>query len=361
LLPNIDGLRDAAFRRAAAVSIRNRRGYRAVRAHVVIPEGFMLRQALAAVVAALFVASPAQAQSNFPNRNITLVVPLPAGGTADILARIAAEQLKAKLGQNVIVENRAGGGGGLVGTESVFRAPPDGYTLLCAPQLTYSIMNTLNPKVSFDISKFEPVSVLAYYPAIVLVKADLPVNSIKELIDYAKANPGKLNYGSQGNGQIGHLAMEQFKLMTGTQMVHVPFRGSAPAITDLVTGTIDVLPDLLPATKQLIEAKKIKAIAVAGPSRLPVMPNLPTVAETLPGFEADTWMGVAAPPGTPKEIVQKLSDAIREAFASPEVRGRIAALDVEPRGNRPEEMAAMIRKSAERWVPVIRAAKITID
>jgi tripartite-type tricarboxylate transporter receptor subunit TctC len=215
--------------------------------------------------------------------------------------------------------------------------------------------------VSFDISKFEPVSVLAYYPAIVLVKADLPVNSIKELIDYAKANPGKLNYGSQGNGQIGHLAMEQFKLMTGTQLVHVPFRGSAPAITDLVTGTIDVLPDLLPATKQLIEAKKIKAIAVAGPSRLPVMPNLPTVAETLPGFEADTWMGVAAPPGTPKEIVQKLSDAIREAFASPEVRGRIAALDVEPRGNRPEEMAAMIRKSAERWVPVIRAAKITID
>jgi tripartite-type tricarboxylate transporter receptor subunit TctC len=321
----------------------------------------MLRQALVAAFAIAFGATAAQAQSNFPNRNITLVVPLPAGGTADILARIAAEQLKIKLGQNVIVENRAGGAGGLVGTESVFRAAPDGYTLLCAPQLTYSIMNVLNPKVSFDLSKFEPVSVLAYYPAIILVKGDLPVNSMKELIEYAKANPGKLNYGSQGNGQIGHLAVEQLKMMTGTDLVHVPFRGSAPAITDLLSGNIDVLPDLLPATKQLIEAKKIKAIAVASPARLPALPNVPTVAETLSGFEADTWMGVAAPPGTPKEIVQKLSDAIREAYQTPEVKARIAALDVEPRGTTPEGMAELIRKSAERWIPVIRAAKITIQ
>ena len=222
-------------------------------------------------------------------------------------------------------------------------------------------MNVLNPKVSFDLSKFEPVSVLAYYPAIMLVKNDLPVNSMKELIEYAKANPGKLNYGSQGNGQIGHLAVEQLKMMTGTDLVHVPFRGSAPAITDLVAGNIEVLPDLLPATKQLIEAKKIKVIAVASPARLPALPNTPTVAETLPGFEADTWMGVAAPPGTPKEIVQKISDAIREAFATPEVKARIAALDVEPRGTTPEGMAEMIKKSAERWTPVIRAAKITIQ
>lgn len=321
----------------------------------------MLRQALAAAFAVALGAVAAQAQGSFPNRNITLVVPLPAGGTADILARIAAEQLKAKLGQNVIVENRAGGAGGLVGTESVYRSAPDGYTLLCAPQLTYSIMNVLNPKVSFDLSKFEPVSVLAYYPAIMLVKNDLPVNSMKELIEYAKANPGKLNYGSQGNGQIGHLAVEQLKMMTGTDLVHVPFRGSAPAITDLVAGNIEVLPDLLPATKQLIEAKKIKVIAVASPARLPALPNTPTVAETLPGFEADTWMGVAAPPGTPKEIVQKISDAIREAFATPEVKARIAALDVEPRGTTPEGMAEMIKKSAERWIPVIRAAKITIQ
>lgn len=321
----------------------------------------MLRAFAATALAATLSISTVLAQGNFPNRNITLVVPLPAGGTADILARIAAEQLKNKLGQNVIVENRAGGAGGLVGTESVYRSAPDGYTLLCAPQLTYSIMNVLNPKVSFDLSKFEPVSVLAYYPAIMLVKADLPVNSMKDLVEYAKANPGKLNYGSQGNGQIGHLAMEQLKMMTSTQIVHVPFRGSAPAITDLVSGNIDVLPDLLPATKQLIEAKKIKAIAVAGPSRIPALPNVPTVAETLPGFEADTWMGVAAPPGTPREIVQKLSDAIREAYQTPEVKARIAALDVEPRGTTPEGMAELIKKSAERWIPVIHAAKITIQ
>jgi tripartite-type tricarboxylate transporter receptor subunit TctC len=321
----------------------------------------MLRQAIAAIFAAALAVSAAQAQSNFPNRNITMVVPLPAGGTADILARIAAEQIKNVLGQTVVVENRPGGAGGMVGAEQVFRAAPDGYTILCAPQLTYSIMNVINPKVTFDVSKFEPVSVLAYYPAIMLVKADLPVNSMKELIDYAKANPGKLNYGSQGNGQIGHLAIEQLKFMTGTQLVHVPFRGSAPAITDLVAGNIDVLPDLLPATKQLIEAKKIKVIAVASPTRLPALPNVPTVAETLPGFEADTWMGVVAPPGTPKEIVQKLSDAIRTAFATPEVKARIAALDVEPRGTTPEGMAELIKKSADRWIPVIRNAKITIQ
>ena len=322
---------------------------------------FMLRAFAAVVCAAAVAVTAAYAQGNFPSRAITLVVPLPAGGTADILARIAAEQLKIKLGQNVIVENRAGGAGGLVGTESVYRSAPDGYTLLCAPQLTYSIMNVLNPKVSFDLSKFEPVSVLAYYPAIMLVKGDLPVNSMKELVDYAKANPGRLNYGSQGNGQIGHLAMEQLKMMTGTELVHVPFRGSAPAITDLLSGNIEVLPDLLPATKQLIESGKIKAIAVASPARLAALPNTPTVAETLPGFEADTWMGVAAPPGTPKDIVRKLSDAIREAFATPEVKARIAALDVEPRGTTPEGMAEMIRKSAERWEPVIRSAKITIQ
>lgn len=321
----------------------------------------MLRAFAAAAFATALAVTAAQAQSNYPNRNITMVVPLPAGGTADILARIAAEQIKNVLGQTVVVENRPGGAGGMVGAEQVFRAAPDGYTILCAPQLTYSIMNVLNPKVSFDVSKFEPVSVLAYYPAIMLVKNDLPVNSMKELIDYAKANPGKLNYGSQGNGQIGHLAIEQLKFMTGAQLVHVPFRGSAPAITDLVAGNIDVLPDLLPATKQLIEAKKIKVIAVASPTRFPALPNVPTIAETIPGFEADTWMGVSAPPGTPKEIVQKLSDAIRTAFATPEVKARIAGLDVEPRGTTPEGMAELIKRSADRWIPVIRSANITVQ
>jgi tripartite-type tricarboxylate transporter receptor subunit TctC len=320
----------------------------------------IVRGCLAAILC-LGAICAAQAQANYPNRTITLVVPLPAGGTADILARIAAEQLRNALGQPVVVENRAGGAGGLIGTEQVFKSAPDGYTLLCAPQLTFSIAPVLNPKMTFDPGTMEPVSVLAYYPAIILTRSDLPVGTMAELIAYAKANPGKLNYGSQGIGQIGHLAMEQLQHMTQTKLVHVPFRGSAPAVTALTGGQIDLLPDLLPATKSLVEAGKIKLIAVAGTERLKAFPNVPTVAETLPGYEADTWMGIVAPPGTPKEITKKISDAIGQMFRTPEVNGRIAALDVEPRGNTPEEMRAMIRKSADRWIPLIRAAKISIE
>jgi tripartite-type tricarboxylate transporter receptor subunit TctC len=305
--------------------------------------------------------APVRGQANFPTRPITLVVPLPAGGTADLLARIAAEQMRAMLGQSVVVENRPGGAGGLVGAESVFKAPPDGYTLLCAPQLTFSIANALNPKLAFNTRAFEPVSVLAAYPAILLVRPDLPVNSTAELVAYAKANPGKLNYGSQGKGQIGHLVIEQFMHMTKTKLVHIPFRGSAPAITALLGGQIDVLPDLLPVTKALIQSGKIKLIGVAGTQRLKAFPNVPTIAETLPGFEADTWMGIVAPPGTPKDITRKISDAIGRAFRTAEVNARIAALDVEPLGTTPEGMTQLIERSAARWTPLIEAAKIKFE
>jgi tripartite-type tricarboxylate transporter receptor subunit TctC len=304
--------------------------------------------------------APAPAQT-YPTRPITMVVPLPAGGTADILARIAAEQLRNVLGQNVVVENRPGGAGGLIGTESVFRSAPDGYTILCAPQLTFSIATKLNPRMTFDPGTMEPVSVLATYPAILLVRPDLPVNSIPDMIAYAKANPGKLNYGSQGIGQIGHLAIEQLKHMAKVDLTHVPFRGSAPAITALLGGQIDVLPDLVPATKPHIEAGKMKLLGVASRERLKAFPNVPAIHETLPGFEADTWMGVVAPPGTPKEITQKLSDAIRLAFQKPDVKGRIEALEVDPAGTTPEGMRDLIRQSAERWTPLVEAAKISIQ
>jgi tripartite-type tricarboxylate transporter receptor subunit TctC len=318
---------------------------------------------IACLLAVLFgpTLTSAYAEADYPSRQITLVVPLPAGGTADILARIAAEQLRNAFGQNVVVENRAGGAGGVIGMETVFKSPPDGYTIVCAPQLTYSIMNVLNPKVSFDLRAFEPVSILAYYPAILLVRGDLPVNNVAELIAYAKANPGKLNYGSQGNGQIGHLAMEQFKQMTGTDFMHVPYRGSAPAITAIAGGQIEVLFDLLPAARQLIEAKKIKMIGVAGTERLKPFPNVQLVSETLPGFEADTWMGIGAPPGTPKAIINKISEAIAKGFSTPAVSGRIAAMDVEPRGSAPEEMRGLVQKSFDRWAPVIRTGKITVE
>jgi tripartite-type tricarboxylate transporter receptor subunit TctC len=207
----------------------------------------------------------------------------------------------------------------------------------------------------------EPVSVLAYYPAVILVRPDLPVNTMAELIAYAKANPGKLTYGSQGRGQIGHLTAEQLMHMTKAELLHVPFRGSAPAITAILAGQIDVLPDILPATKPHIEAGKMKLIAVASAQRLKDFPNTPTVAETLPGFEADTWMGVVAPPGTPKEITKKLSDAINKAFQQPDVNARIAALMVEPLGTTQDGMRELIRKSAERWTPLIKAANIKFE
>jgi tripartite-type tricarboxylate transporter receptor subunit TctC len=310
---------------------------------------------------ALVLADAAPAQTGYPARAITIVVPLSAGGTADILARVVAEQLRAAFGVSVVVENRPGGAGGLVGTESVFRALPDGYTLLCAPQLTFSIANVLHPKLTFDMSKIEPVSVLATYPSILLVRPDLPVNSTAALIAFAKDNPGELNYGSQGTGQIGHLAGEQLNHMANIKMVHIPFRGSTPAITALLGGQIDVLLDLLPATKPHIESGKMKLLGVAGRNRLRAFPAIQTVNEVVPGFEADTWMGIAAPPGTPKDIAEKVSDTIRQAFQKPDIKARIEALDVEPRGTTPEEMRELIRQSAERWTPLIKDAKITID
>jgi tripartite-type tricarboxylate transporter receptor subunit TctC len=313
------------------------------------------------VVALAAAAGTALAQGAFPNRTITMVVPLPAGGTADILARIAAEQLRDVLGQNVVVENRPGGAGGMVGTESVFRAAPDGYTILCAPQLTFSIATKLNSKMTFDPGTMEPVSVLATYPSILLVRPDLPVGNPAELVAHAKANPGKLNFGSQGVGQIGHLAIEQLKHMAKIDLVHVPFRGSAPAITALLGGQIDGLPDLLPPTKAHIAAGKMKLIGVASRERMKAFPDVPAIHEVLPGFEADTWMGVVAPPGTPKEIAKKLSEAIAEGFRKPEVNARIVRLDVEPRATTPEGMRDLIRQSAERWTPLIAAAKIAIE
>jgi tripartite-type tricarboxylate transporter receptor subunit TctC len=303
----------------------------------------------------------AQAQGAFPNRPITMVVPLPAGGTADLLCRFAAEKASGVLGQQVVIENRAGGAGGRVGTESVLRAPPDGYTLLCAPQLTYSITHLVFAKAAFDTRAMEPISVLATYPLVVLARASLPANNMAELIAYARANPGKVNYGHQGKGNTGHLLGELLMLRGGFRMTEIPYRGSAPAINDLLAGNIDLVPDYLLANKQNIDAGKLKLLATGGRTRLKDYPNVATLAETLPGVYADTWMGVAAPPGTPKEIAKKISDAIGQGFQAPDLRARILALEAEPLGSTPDEMRAIIKASTEQWGPVVEAAKIIVE
>jgi tripartite-type tricarboxylate transporter receptor subunit TctC len=306
-------------------------------------------------------AAVAQAQGTYPSRPITMVVPLPAGGTADLLCRLAAERMGGVLGQQVIVDNRPGGAGGQVGIQYVMRAPADGYTLLCAPQLTYSITHLLFAKSAFDTRGLEPVSVLASYPLTLLGRGNLPANTLPEFIAYARANPDKVNYGHQGKGNTGHLLGELLQLKGNFKMTEIPYRGSAPAINDLLAGSIEVVPDYLLANKQNIDAGKLKFLATGSRERPKDYPKVATIAETLPGIYADTWMAVAAPPGTPKEVARKASDAIAQGFKAADLRARILALEAEPLGNTPEEMRQMIRASEQLWAPVITAAKITID
>jgi tripartite-type tricarboxylate transporter receptor subunit TctC len=216
-------------------------------------------------------------------------------------------------------------------------------------------------KAAFDTRAMEPISVLATYPLIVLARAGLPANNMAELIAYARANPGKVNYGHQGKGNTGHLLGELLMLKGDFRMTEIPYRGSAPAINDLLAGNIDLVPDYLLANKQNIDAGKLKLLATGGRTRLKDYPNVATLAETLPGVYADTWMGVAAPPGTPKEIAKKISDAIGQGFQAADLRARILALEAEPLGSTPDEMRAIVKASTEQWGPVVEAAKIVVE
>jgi tripartite-type tricarboxylate transporter receptor subunit TctC len=322
------------------------------------------RLALAAAIAALthvLGIGSAEAQAGFPARPITMVLPLPPGGTADLLCRLAADKASAGLAQQVVVENRAGGAGGRIGAEAVMRSAPDGYTLLCAPQLAFSIAHLLFTKSALDTRTMEPISVLAAYPLILIGRADAPFNSTAELVAYARANPGKVNYGHQGKGNTGHLLGELLMLKGGFRMTEIPYRGSAPAINDLLAGTIDLVPDYLLANKQNIDTGKLKFLGVGSRERLADYPNVATIAETLPGVYADTWMAVAAPAATPKEIAGRISDAIRQGFQQADVKARIRALQAAPLGSTPEEMRAMIKLSLSTWGPVVEAAKISLD
>ena len=313
-----------------------------------------------AVLCALLT-GPVMAQANFPTRPITMVVPLPAGGTADLLCRFAAEKATVILGQQVVVENRAGGAGGRVGMDQVMRAAPDGYTVLCGTQLMFSITHLVFTKSQADARTMEPISVLATYPLIIITKAALPANNMKEFIDYARANPDKVNYGHQGKGNTGHLLGELIMLKTGIKMTEIPYRGSAPAINDLLAGTIEMVPDYLLANKQNIDAGKLKFIATASEQRLKDYPNVQAVTETLPGVTSTTWMALAAPPGTQKDIAKKISDAIGQGFREADLKARILRLEADPLGSTPDQMRDLIRQSTETWEPVVKARKISVD
>jgi len=317
--------------------------------------------ALAAVIAIGAIA-PVAAQGAYPTKPVRLVVPFPAGGTTDILARAVAQKLSETWGQQVIVDNRPGAGGN-IGSELVAKSPPDGYTLLMGTVGTHAINPSLYAKMPYDhVKDFVPVILVAGVPNVLVVNPSLPVNSVQELIAYAKANPNKLNFASSGNGTSIHLSGELFKTMTGVQMTHVPYKGSAPALTDLIGGQVQLMFDNLPSSLQFIKAGKLRALAVTSLARSSTLPELPTLAESgLPGFEASSWFGVLAPAGTPNDIVKKLNGEIAAWLASPDAKEKLAAQGAIAAGGTPDTFVTHIAAESAKWAKVVKASGAHVD
>jgi len=313
----------------------------------------------AAAVAALIVAAPAiaAAQSDYPARPIRIVVPIPPGATADSLPRIIADRLAAKWGQPVVVENRPGAALN-IGAEAVARAEPDGYTLLATPPSPLTVNQSLYARLGYDPSAFVPVTVMATLPNVLMLHPRVPAQTLPELIAYARANPDKLTYASSGNGGTPHLSMELLKTLAGIRLVHVPYKGLAPALTDLLAGHVDMMFDNLGNALGPVTGGRLKALAVGARTRIPALPDVPAMAELFPGFLSTTWFAIVAPPKTPPEIAAKLSSTISGILAQPDVARRFADLSSTPVGSTPEETAAFIKEEQERWQRVITAAGI---
>jgi len=312
-----------------------------------------------ALTAALATAT-AHAQ-DYPARIIKIVVPFPAGGTADVMPRVIAEWLSRKWGQSVIVENHTGAGGN-IGAEVVAKSDPDGYTLLASPPPPLVINQNLYPHLGFDPLQFVPIIVMARVPnALVVNPNKIAANTIKDFIAYAQANPGKITDATQGNGTTSQLTSEMFQMMSHVKLQNVPYRGSAPALNDLVAGSVDCMFDNLGVSLQLVKAGRLKLIAVASPQRMTSLPDVPAIAETLPGFESATWYAVVAPPRTPAAIIDKVNAGINQALHDSEVRKRLTDLSAEPVGGTPQQTANYLKQEAERWKKVITAAHVTLD
>ncbi len=302
---------------------------------------------------------PAHAEE-YPTRPVRIVAPFAAGGSADVIPRIVGERLSAMWGQPVIVENRPGAGGNIA-AEYVYRAEPDGYTLLSSPPSTLIINQYLYANLPYDQSQWVPVSVMVAVPNVLLVNPKVAARSVRELIAYAEANPNKLNYASQGSGTTSHLTGEMFKTVAGVRIAHIPYKGSAPALADLLAGQVDMMFDNLGVSLQHVKSGRLRALAVGSARRVASLPDVPAMSEVLPGFESVTWFGVVAPPKTPMPIAERISAAIAEALRSPDARRRLADLSAEPIGNTPAQMAAFMKRDAERWREVIRTANVRAD
>ena len=318
--------------------------------------------ALAAAALALAAAPLAAAQTPYPGKPVRLVVPFPAGGTTDILARAAAQKLSEAWGQQVIVDNRPGAGGN-IGAELVAKAAPDGYTLLMGTVGTHAINASLYSKLPYDpVKDFAPVILVAGVPNVLVVNPSLPVNSVPELIAYAKANPGALNFASSGSGTSIHLSGELFKTLTGVQMTHVPYKGSAPALTDLMGGQVQLMFDNLPSSLGFIKAGKLRALAVTSSARAAALPDVPALAEAgVPGFEASSWFGILAPAGTPRDIILRINGEVAKWLASPEAREKLAGQGAIAAGGTPEDFARHINAEMAKWAKVVKESGAKVD
>jgi tripartite-type tricarboxylate transporter receptor subunit TctC len=318
----------------------------------------MRKTTIACLLAAMTMpALAAESAQNYPSKPIRLVVPFTPGGSTDILARVIGMKLTEAWGRQVVIDNRPGAGGN-IGVDLVAKSPADGYTLVMGHIGTFGVNPTLYPKLPYDpIRDFQPITLVALVPNMLSVNPALPAKSVKELLALAKAKPGTINFGSGGNGSAAHLAGEYFKLMSKTEITHIPYRGTSPAVTDLIAGQIQMIITGVPPTLNFVKTGKLRALAVATSKRLPLLPDLPTISEAgVPGYEATQWYGVLAPAGTPKPIVAKLNAEMAKAIKGPDVREKLAADAAEPVGNSPEEFGAFIKKEIARWAPVIKAS-----
>jgi tripartite-type tricarboxylate transporter receptor subunit TctC len=318
--------------------------------------------ALAVLLAlACVTGSRAEDAANYPSQQIRIVVPFPAGGTADTLPRIVAEKLRQKWNQTVIVDNRSGAGGN-IGAEAVANSTPDGYTLLASPPGPVAINENLYRKLTYKPSDLVPITVIGTAPNVLDVRPDFPARTVKELIDYAKANPGKVTFASQGNGSTSHLTAILFEKLTGTQMVHVPYRGTAPALQDIMGNTVDLFFDNLGSSLSLHQGGKLRILGVCGPERAPSLADVPTVREAgVADFTSVTWFALMAPKGTPQAIIAKLNAAVTEILKQPDVEAQFAKLGVQPAPMDAAATAKFIEEERTRWGDIIKSASVTVD
>jgi tripartite-type tricarboxylate transporter receptor subunit TctC len=305
-------------------------------------------------------ALPAAAQSDYPNKPIRWIVPYPPGGTTDLLARLMGQYLSQKLGQQVIVENKAGGGNN-IGTEMSVKAAPDGYTIhLVNP--ANAINATLYPKLPFNfLEDMVPIAGIVRVPNVMTVTKNFPAKTVQEFIDYGKKNPDKINMASSGSGTSVHLSAELFKSMAGIEMKHVPYKGAGPAITDLIGGQVDVLFDNMPSIIGHIRAGSVRALGVTSAQRSPALPDVPAVGETVPGYEASAWFGAAAPKGTPRAVIDRLNREFNAALADPAMRAKLADLGGMPIPGTPEQFWQLHRAETEKWAKVVQSSGAKVE